>query len=270
MPAVSTHQLRFGRDTVTKTYRSWSRGEPQREWSALSLLQRHSPGLAPQPVSADLEARTPHIVMSRLPGRSLADTAVTRIQIEAMAAALHRLHSAVPACDLVDQPLRHSHAAEAVANLRSWSAEPHEHGDEPETTAAFDRASRWLESTEPDRLAVTDAPAVFTLGDGNLSNFVWADGEVRLVDFEDSGRSDRAFELADIVEHISMWVDDPLDTDHLIDLLVLDVTERARFVACRRLWATYWLLMLLPGAPAAVRNPVGTLDRQVQRVLRLL
>jgi hypothetical protein len=36
---------------------------------------------------------------------------------------------------------------------------------------------------------------------------------VRLVDFEDSGPSDRAFELAVLVEHLSAWPDGRLDAD---------------------------------------------------------
>ena len=115
-----------------------------------------------------------------------------------------------------------------------------------------------------------DLPPVFAMGDGNLSNFIWCDGDVRVVDFEDSGRSDRAFELADVVEHISMWVNDSVDTDQLTDAFVLDTGEISRFTACRRLWATFWLLMLLPSGPAHARNPEGTLDRQAQRVLQLL
>jgi hypothetical protein len=37
-----------------------------------------------------------------------------------------------------------------------------------------------------------------------------------------------------------------------------------------QLWSTFWLLMLLPSGRAHARNPVGTIDRQAQRVLRLL
>lgn len=270
MPVVSSHDLEFGSHTVTKSYRSWGRGEPQREWSALGLLQRNAPGLAPQPLSADLHGEPPSVVMTRLPGESLADVLVTTDQTEAMADALHRLHTTVPAADLANQPLRNWHPAEAVANLRAWIQERHELGDDRQTAAAFDSASRWLESAEPDQLVAADVPPVFAMGDGNLSNFIWCDGEVRLVDFEDSGRSDRAFELADIVEHISLWVDDPVNTDLLMDALALEAKERTRFVGCRRLWSTFWLLMLLPSGRAHARNPVGTIDRQVQRVLRLL
>lgn len=66
--------------------------------------------------------------------------------------------------------------------------------------AAFDVAAGWLGRTsEPDPGAFTP---VFGQGDGNLANFLWDGHRARLVDFEDSGRSDRAFELATFVEHV--------------------------------------------------------------------
>jgi hypothetical protein len=41
-----THELTFADRTVTKTYRSWDRGEPEREWTALMVLAEHAPDLA--------------------------------------------------------------------------------------------------------------------------------------------------------------------------------------------------------------------------------
>jgi hypothetical protein len=46
--------------------------------------------------------------------------------------------------------------------------------------------------------------------------------------------------------------------------------ERVRIRAYRRLLATFWLLMLLPGGPSYRRNPPGTLQRQASRLLELL
>ena len=39
-------------------------GEPVREWTALSLLDRFAPGLAPAPVSAELDSDFPVVMMS--------------------------------------------------------------------------------------------------------------------------------------------------------------------------------------------------------------
>jgi thiamine kinase-like enzyme len=44
-------------------------------------------------------------------------------------------------------------------------------------------------------------------GDANLANFLWDGTQIRIVDFEDSGPSNRTFELAVLVEHLSAWSD---------------------------------------------------------------
>lgn len=91
---------------------------------------------------------------------------------------------------------------------------------------------------------------MFAQADGNLANYLW-DGECcRLVDFEDSGVSDRAYELVDLFDH--------------------DEALAGRVLRMRRLFATFWLLMLLPGNRAHHRNPAGSVERQAERTLVLL
>jgi hypothetical protein len=65
----TTHDLDIGDHVVTKRYRSWARREPQREWTALTLLAQYAPGLAPAPLHTDLDATPPAVTMSRLVSR---------------------------------------------------------------------------------------------------------------------------------------------------------------------------------------------------------
>jgi thiamine kinase-like enzyme len=113
-------------------------------------------------------------------------------------------------------------------------------------------------------------PAVFGQGDSNLANFLWDGQKVRIVDFEDSGRSDRAVELAMFAEHLSVWHDAGLDAYPLIAAFNLSPAEAAKLVESRRLAALAWLLFLRPGGRASRRNPPGTLRRQAERLLSLL
>ena len=92
-----THGVFFEAGTVVKRFRHWARGEPHREWQALTLLARYAPGLAPEPVRADLTADPPEVVMSRLPGEPLGTWPAPDAQVDAVAAALSHLHHAVPA-----------------------------------------------------------------------------------------------------------------------------------------------------------------------------
>ncbi|WP_143591712.1 hypothetical protein [Thermoactinospora rubra] len=65
------HTIEVRPDVVIKQYRSLAYGEPEREWRALELLNEYEPGLAPAPVTADLDADPPTVVMSRLGGAAV-------------------------------------------------------------------------------------------------------------------------------------------------------------------------------------------------------
>jgi aminoglycoside phosphotransferase (APT) family kinase protein len=136
---------------------------------------------------------------------------------------------------------------------------------------AFRAGSTWLASTAPDQLLTNPLPPVLGLADGNHANYLW-DGHaprVRLIDWEDSGRSDRAFELGEICEHISR-LDGTLDADQLLACIDLAPSEAERVRDFRRLIALGWFLQLGPDGPATPHNPAGTLRRQAERILQLL
>jgi thiamine kinase-like enzyme len=111
---------------------------------------------------------------------------------------------------------------------------------------------------------------VFGPGDGNLANYLWDGTRVQVVDFEDSGRSDRAFELAEITEHVSSWVGPPLDVPSFLAHFDLTSAEASRLRDCRRLLALVWLFLLSFDDPNNPRNPPGTADRQAERLRKLL
>ena len=51
----TTHEVCIYQDRclVVKRFRSWDRGEPAREWAALTLLAESAPGLAPAPAGTE-------------------------------------------------------------------------------------------------------------------------------------------------------------------------------------------------------------------------
>ena len=91
------------------------------------------------------------------------------------------------------------------------------------------------------------ADAVLSVGDGNLANVLWDGSACRLVDFEEFGVSDLAYEVADVVEHASSRLGRLVDVDALLTGLDLRDGQLARLVEFRRLLAVFWLVMLLPG-----------------------
>ncbi|MFJ3707662.1 aminoglycoside phosphotransferase family protein [Streptomyces sp. NBC_01267] len=269
---TTTHTLDIGPTTVVKRYRSWDRDEPRREWQTLTLLARHAPGLAPRPL--DRSAHPPAVTMERVPGTPLRGTHVGPAQTTALAAALTRLHEAVPRTQLDALPPRLWPPALILRGVRDQCAQPSPTAPDTDPTeqAALSAGTAWISAPHLDTLAATE-PTTPVLGfaDGNLANYLWDGTRIRLVDFESAGRADRIHELAEITEHISAWSDSELDTDTLLGHFTLTLAETRRLRELRRLTALMWLCMLtLDRATAHPRNPPGTVTRQARRLLHLL
>jgi aminoglycoside phosphotransferase (APT) family kinase protein len=265
----TTHCLQIRGGVVVKRFRSHARGEPGREWRALRMLARYAPGLAPAPVHAALDAEPPVVVMSRLPGSALGTRPLTPGEAVAVAASIGRLHRAAPPGVLdAAEPMPFGPVA-ALARVRAMAAAlgiP----EDPQARRALRCASTWLARGPVERAAARGCTTVFGHGDANLANYLHDGGTVRLVDFEDSGRSDRAWELAIFTEHLSVHGHGQVPAELALGQFETGVAERARIREYRRLLATFWLLMLLPGGPSHRRNPPGTLQHQTFRLLDLL
>ncbi|WP_331746224.1 aminoglycoside phosphotransferase family protein (plasmid) [Streptomyces sp. NBC_00846] len=267
--AWSTHAIELKPHSVIKRFRRGSREECEREWRALTLLSAYAPGLAPAPQSADLAAEEPVVVMSRLPGEPLRGQLLSEQQLKALAVATSEMYAAVPAGALEKIPVRPGQQHELIAKIRAWTPRARPRVS-TEVGKAMDCGLDWLARSGFEQLASPDVPQVFGPGDGNLANYLWDGSRVRIVDFEESGLSDRPFELAEITEHVASWVDQPLDVEKFLDQFDMSATERARLLACRRLLALVWLFLLSFDAPQRPRNPPGTAERQADRLSRLL
>jgi len=266
---MMTHDITINGDVVIKRFRSWSRNEPAREWAALRLLARRADGLAPRPLSADLDADPPVITMSRLPGRPLAGSAISPVMLDALALALDRLWTSAAPGELSGLPVTEPAPAAFVRLVRERMAAGPDLGDDPVVLDAAGAAVTWLGCAahwpRPDGREL-----VLGQADPNLANFLYADGRVRLVDFEDCRPSSRSFELAALVEHLSFWAVAGLDADDFLARFDLTAAERRRLPDYRRVAALYWLYLLRPGSRASGRNPPGTLTRQAGRLRHLL
>jgi Ser/Thr protein kinase RdoA (MazF antagonist) len=264
----STHHLTIGDQTVLKRYLSWSRGEPSREWRCLELLARLAPGLAPRPLEQQTIDGVPEIVMSRLPGTPLGDEPLTDDQVAAVAAAMRTMQG-LPPEHISRLDVRISGLASMVETVGGW-AETVDPRDAPAMVVeAYGAGVRWLRGAGPV-LTQNPSRAVLANADGNLGNYLWDGSRCRIVDFEDGGLSEVAYEVADLVEHLSASLTGLVDAVALIDSLDLTRAERRRVLECRRLFAIFWLLMLWPGNRAHDRNPPGSWESQATRLLALL
>jgi phosphotransferase family enzyme len=258
------------REVVVKRYVDHARGEPAREWRALRLLADHAPGLAPEPLRADLYGAPPVVEMSLLPGEPLGGAQLTAAQESALARALGQLWQSVPVDVVVAVTGEYGIGAQLAHEVSELADARPDIAPDPVIQAAYAIGVDWLTWA----ITVSGDPAghqpVFGQGDADLANFLWDGVRIRIVDFEDSGLSDRAFELAVLVEHISAWFGAGLDADQFCERFDLTLAERVRLTDCRRLAALHWLLLLLqPGSVASERNPPDALLRQAERLLTL-
>ncbi|WP_117209769.1 aminoglycoside phosphotransferase family protein [Allorhizocola rhizosphaerae] len=249
-----THDMVVTSGELAKRYLSWERGEHRREWTVLTRLHNHLPDLVPAPLAQDLDAQPPVVTMSRLPGLPLSGT-LSDAQLSGLERALRAMWSAA----VGDLPARRYHAAEAQDVGRQWFAG----ATRPPGVAgeAFDAAAEFLSG--PPLPDVPGEQTVIGHGDPNLANYLWDGERIRIVDFEDAGASDVAYELADLAEHLSAR---QTDWEEFLTRFDLD-RERLRRARC--LMAALWLHRLLPGNSAAHRNPPETLAQQAKRLLRL-
>jgi len=191
--------------------------------------------------------------MTELPGEPLAGI-LTADQLDGLERALREMW-AVPAHDL---PARRYAPAEAYVLGKAWFTA----AQRPQGIAgeAVDAVLAFLEQPplpEPGEM-------ICGHGDPNPTNYLWDGQRIRIVDFEDAGHSDVAYELATLVEHLGVR-----DTDWKPFVARFDV-DPERFRHGRILLGLLWLNLLLPGNKAHHRNPAGTLEAQARRLLELI
>lgn len=248
---MHTHELTFGGGLVVKRYRSWARGEHRREWASLRQVHRFRPDLGPRPVAADLDADPPTVTMTVVPGEPLPERPSPQ-QIDALATGVRSLWT-VPPPEPHVRPDDLGLARRLVDGRRPVGAA---------AASAYDAAVAWWRGPDPSLLSATPTDSVLGHRDPNLANYLWDGRRIRIVDFEDAGVSDRVNEVALLVEHLSTR---GLDTEALAGRFDVDPV---RLRAARRLWAAFWLWLILPGGPSP--RPPELADAQARRLLRLM
>lgn len=224
------------------------RRRSDREWQTLTVLSRRGHPLVPEPLWRSEHADRPAIVMTFVRGDRLGVSPLEPRQLDALAEALKALYAISP--DDVEEPLPDvvTPAPVMVARMqRTWTALDATTDSAGITDAiAAHRCEllaawrRWSAGPEPDRLAAP-APRVFGRGDPSLANFLWDGTRLTLLDFEYSGWTDRAFELADLVEHTQSRQTPDHVWERFVDRFDLDPAARARYRAARQLMCFFWL-----------------------------
>ncbi len=209
--------------------------------------------------------------MERLPGAPLGGEPLTDEQTESLGQALRRIH-AIPAQRVAEAgvPERRYGPSALPRALAGWLDDAHDYSpcQQPGLVAGAVAAAREL----LDGPSALPTPRLVGLGiaDLNPANVLWDGRTCRLVDFEDGGLTDPAYDLADHVEHIAARGAGVFDPVALPAAAGLSDGDLKRMRAYRPLWAAFWLVMLLPGNGGFRRNPPGTTEAQARHLMALL
>ena len=232
-----------GEALCLKLYRVDKRQRDQREWLALRWLSSHGHHFAPRPIDYYADTRAPAIVMEFIDGDWLGEQKLSRVQLAGLVEAHQQLYRVTPDCPGAQfQPAIGSPRV-MVPRVQAgeWGGDP-ANGDAL-AQEAYGLWERWRKGDDP-ALLLEPAPQVFSRGDPNLANCCWSRGRLRIVDFEYSGWSDRAFDLADLVEHVQSRVTPEEEWVWFVEQFGLSGREQQRFRAARRLSALFWLMKM--------------------------
>ena len=83
-----------------------------------------------------------------------------------------------------------------------------------------------------------------TRGDPNLANCSCSRQRLRIVDFEYSGWSNRAVDLADLVEHVQSRGTPDESWEWFVEQFRMSGSEQKRLLAARRLSALFWVMKM--------------------------
>lgn len=218
------------------------RRRAEREWRALTLLSRRGKPTVPEPVWRSERPERPAIVMTYADGASLGSDPLAPPQLDALAGALTDVYAITPDAVAESFPDVVTPAPVMVTRVhRTWAelqatTDPEVAADRHDLFVAW---RRWYSGPEPQRLIAPTARA-FGRGDPSLANLLWDGTRLTLLDFEYSGWTDPAFELADLVEHTQSRATPDHTWDQLIERFDLDPAARERHHAARRLMCLFW------------------------------
>ncbi|WP_217185018.1 phosphotransferase family protein [Streptomyces sp. AC495_CC817] len=266
-----THDVTLDGAEVRKRFVNWADGEADREWRCLRLLHDEAPGIAPRPLRRETVDGHPVVVMERLPGESLGGAPLTAEQTLALGATLRTLYGIprerVVAAGIEERRYGPSTLPAALAGWLDDIPDLSACRDPERVRAGIAAAREWLARPGGIREPRLDSLGIADL---NPANILWDGRTCRLVDFEDGGLTDAAFDLADHVEHIAARLPGVFDVDALCAAVELSTDDEARMRAYRPLWAAFWLVMLLPGNGGFRRNPPGTTEAQAEHLMALI
>jgi Ser/Thr protein kinase RdoA (MazF antagonist) len=215
-----------GDDTVIKFYTKTDRRRAEREWAALNLLDPQRLGTVPIPLWLDPAEVEPAIGMTVLHGTPLLEAADQLQALRGLARTTTQLQ-AVPLSGLMSELPRIDSGEHYLVRLtQAWPELLEDQADDPLAPAMQRLLAAWHSSGDAD-VVIEQAEPVLSRGDANLLNWLQTPNGAACVDFEYAGYSNRVFDAADHIEHISARdVPDSVWVEVLPELGVTDANRK--------------------------------------------
>ncbi|GAA1883627.1 aminoglycoside phosphotransferase family protein [Asanoa iriomotensis] len=232
-----------GEDTVIKFYRRTDRRRADREWAALNLLEAQHLRTVPAPLWLDRAEGEPALGMTFLPGAPLVEAPNPLQALRGLAHTTTQLQ-AVPLSGLMAEMPRIDSGEHYLVRLTQvWPDALDREASDPLAAAMQNLLAAWHRRDDAG-LVLGQLEVVLSRGDANLLNWLQAGDGAACVDFEYAGFSNRAFDAADHIEHISardipdeVWV-------KLLPEFGVSNANRKQFAASQRTCALRWLAVL--------------------------
>ena len=226
-----------------KLYRVDTRQRAGTEWHALTWLSSHGYHFAPRPFHHYADASPPAVVLEFIDGTWLGEQRLSRTQLESLVEAHQQMYSITP-----DSPDARFRTATGNARVMVRQVTTGEWGTDPTAGDALAQEAHalwqtWRKGDDP-ALLLEPAPQAFSRGDPNLANCSWSRQRLRIVDFEYSGWSDRATDLADLVEHVQSRGTPDESWEWFVEQFNMSGSEQKRLLAARRLSALFWVMKM--------------------------
>ena len=261
----------LGERLCLKRFQSAKHKQARNEWNSLQALHNFTEGLAPEPIRfiEGLDGSCV-IVMEYVAGQRLSDIErVSREQLYALASVMKTMYSMpVTASSYKYEPVNCSSACMLSRVRQFFTNEARRCRLEAgQASNVWELGKGWVFGQEAERLML-GGEQVFSRGDPNLANCLWDGSALRLVDFEYAGVTDRAFDLADLTEHVNAARIDEKNWQWFVEQFELSTDEAVRFAASRKLASLFWLTRLWP--VNETEEELAAFNRQWQRVSRWL